>query len=193
MFASITSICITLELVASKESFDVKKTKLVEEILKQAGLIDSYDELLGDERLLPGIVTISKLESVINNFEVLVGFDIAKIGPVIVGELEGTRQIINYTISEESENQIIWEYKRLREADIILDEMMTKMGYFGSNLGERLKQVEKSDFITIENAWEAHKIRNMIAHEGSDFILTNRKAREVIDLYSKVFKEFRFI
>jgi len=36
-------------------------------------------------------------------------------------------------------------------------------------MGDKLKAVEKSDFNSIELAWEAHKARNMIAHEGSDF------------------------
>ncbi|MCK4386511.1 MAG: hypothetical protein KAV41_00285 [Candidatus Pacebacteria bacterium] len=79
------------------------------------------------------------------------------------------------------------------DADVVLDEMMDKAGYRGEGLGEKLKQVEKSDFNTINNAWEAHKIRNMIAHEGSDVILTKRTAKKAIDLYRQVFEEFKYI
>ena len=79
------------------------------------------------------------------------------------------------------------------DADVVLDEMMSKAGYHGEGLGEKLKQVEKSDFNTINNAWEAHKIRNMIAHEGSDVILTKRTAKKAIDLYRQVFEEFKYI
>jgi hypothetical protein len=71
--------------------------------------------------------------------------------------------------------------------------MTKKMGYHGDTLGERLNSVEKSDFLTLNLAWEAHKVRNMIAHEGSNYLLTKREAKRVIDLYRQVFEEFEFI
>ncbi len=92
----------------------------------------------------------------------------------------------------ETESQTEWRTAIL-EADIILDEMTIKMGYHGDNLGERLKGVERSDFLTIHQAWEAHKVRNIIAHEGSDYILSKREAKRIIDLYRQVFEEFNFI
>ncbi len=79
------------------------------------------------------------------------------------------------------------------EADNMLDEMIRKMGYRGENLGERLKAIEPSDFTNIQNAWEAHKVRNKIAHEGSEFFLSHREARRIVGLYEQVFKEFEFI
>ena len=79
------------------------------------------------------------------------------------------------------------------EADIMLTDIVARMGYSGERLGEQLKQVEKSDFTTLDKAWEAHKIRNTIAHEGGDFILTQREARRVIVLYEDVFREFHYI
>ena len=60
-------------------------------------------------------------------------------------------------------------------------------------MGEKLKAVEKSDFTTIESAWEAHKARNMIAHEGSDFLINQREIHRIISLYEAVFKEFYLI
>ena len=79
------------------------------------------------------------------------------------------------------------------ESDIILDDMMDAIGYRGATLSDKLKAVEKSDFTTIDLAWEAHKVRNQIAHEGSDFLITYREAKRVVGLYRKVFEEFRFI
>lgn len=79
------------------------------------------------------------------------------------------------------------------EADIMLDDLLTAAGYRGESLGEMLKSVEKSDFTTIEAAWEAHKIRNQIAHQGGDFNLNEREAKRVIALYESVFKEFKII
>lgn len=92
-------------------------------------------------------------------------------------------------ISTESESD--WKLAIL-EADKMLDEMVEKMGYIGTNLGERLKVIEPSDFKTLPEAWEAHKVRNRIAHEH-DMRLNKRDARRVIDLFEKVFREFNFI
>ncbi len=79
------------------------------------------------------------------------------------------------------------------EADIILDEMLIRMGYEGDSIGDRLKKIEESDFITLNKAWEAHKIRNHIAHRGGDFLFSKSEAERVIDLYRQVFEEFYFI
>ena len=92
-----------------------------------------------------------------------------------------------------SENPNDWRLAVL-EADIILGEMLEKMGYIkGETIGDKLKTIEKSDFTSLDQAWEAHRIRNMIAHEGTDYILTEREAGRVVGLYEQVFKEFRYI
>lgn len=92
----------------------------------------------------------------------------------------------------ESSNPNDWRLA-IMECDIILDEMMDVMRYRGENLGEKLKSVERSDFKTIDNAWEAHRIRNVIAHQGSSFDLSEREAKRVFALYESVFKEFEYI
>jgi transposase len=67
------------------------------------------------------------------------------------------------------------------------------MPYPGETIADKLKTVEKSDFNTIENAWEAHKARNQVVHAGSDYQLTEREAKRIIDLYRSVFEEFFFV
>lgn len=79
------------------------------------------------------------------------------------------------------------------EADIMLDDILNKLSLPGETMGDKLKAVEKSDFTTLDNAWEAHKIRNQIAHEGGDFALTEHEAHRVILLYKSVFDEFKII
>ncbi len=79
------------------------------------------------------------------------------------------------------------------EADIILDELLEQLQLPGETMGDKLKAVEPSDFTTIESAWEAHKARNMIAHEGGNFLLSQRETRRLISLYGAVFKEFGLI
>ncbi len=92
----------------------------------------------------------------------------------------------------QSEKEGDWRLAIL-EADILLDELLTNMGYHGESVGEKMKGVEKSDFTTIDSAWEAHAVRNKIAHEGASFALTEREAKRVIGLFEEVFKEFRYI
>ncbi len=91
-----------------------------------------------------------------------------------------------------SERESDWRLAVL-EADVLLDEMVTQMGYRGDSLGEKLKAVEASDFTTLAKAWEAHAIRNKIAHEGAAFALPEREAKRVVGLYEEVFREFRYI
>jgi len=98
-------------------------------------------------------------------------------------------RILNYM---ESESQTEWRLAIL-DADIILEEMLKRSGYHGEGVGEKLKQVERSDFNTIDQAWEAHKIRNNIAHSSSDALLTKRTAKRAVDLYRQVFEEFEYI
>jgi hypothetical protein len=91
-----------------------------------------------------------------------------------------------------SDNPAEWRLAII-EADALLEEMVKKMGYEGTTLGEMLKNIELSDFTTLNDAWEAHKIRNQIAHQGSTFLLTKREAKRVMQLYEKVFREFDII
>lgn len=75
------------------------------------------------------------------------------------------------------------------EADIILDDVLKERGYRGISLGERLKSISPQHLSSLNDAWEAHKIRNRIAHDGADFVLTKRTAQETITRYQRVFTE----
>lgn len=98
---------------------------------------------------------------------------------------------VEVTAHLESDNESDWKLAVI-EADKMLDDMVRAMNYPGENLGERLKGIEPSDFLTLEAAWEAHKVRNRIAHE-SGFVLARRETRRVIALYESVFREFNYI
>ncbi len=79
------------------------------------------------------------------------------------------------------------------EADIMLDKVLTNAGYAGNSIGDKLKSASTTTFATLQDAWDAHLIRNKIAHEGGDFILTERIAKEAIIKYQRVFTEFGVI
>ena len=79
------------------------------------------------------------------------------------------------------------------EADVMLEELLRVTGYHGESVGEMLKSVDKNEFSTIDLAWEAHKVRNAIAHSGGSFQLNERETKRVVALFEKAFKEFQVI
>lgn len=91
-----------------------------------------------------------------------------------------------------SENQNDWK-QAILEADVMLDEVLNSLGYQGESIGEKLKRVQTGEFKAVQEAWDAHKVRNQIAHEGSTFQLTHHEANQTIQKYRKVFEEFYYI
>lgn len=75
------------------------------------------------------------------------------------------------------------------EADIMLDDLLTQLGYQGATVGEKLKQVDPSKFASLQNAWDAHRVRNEIAHQGSAFPLSEQLAHRTIKHYEAVMRE----
>ncbi|MDP2676433.1 MAG: hypothetical protein Q8O83_01985 [bacterium] len=78
------------------------------------------------------------------------------------------------------------------EADSIMDDLLKRMGYEGITMGERLKNIEPSDFEALQDVWKAHKMRNRIAHEPESAI-TKSEAEYAIELFKRGLKEFEYI
>jgi len=85
-----------------------------------------------------------------------------------------------------STNQNDWKLAVI-EADILLDETLTNAGYHGDTLGEKLKLISKDRLPAINLAWEAHKVRNRIAHEPN-LTFSAQEARKVLSYYQQVFR-----
>lgn len=98
-------------------------------------------------------------------------------------------RVVEHTMSY---NENDWR-QAIIEADAMLFSMMDKMGFKGETLGDKLKLVNKDNFRHLNLAWEAHAVRNRIAHEGADFILTSREAKRVVSLYEQIFREYDYI
>lgn len=91
-----------------------------------------------------------------------------------------------------SPNQNDWKLAII-EADSILEDLLTDLGFEGDNLGEKLKNATQETFKDLTIAWEAHSIRNRVAHEGTAFELSSHEAKRVIALYERIFYDFGFI
>lgn len=94
--------------------------------------------------------------------------------------------IEDYMSSDKSE---MWRLGII-EADNLLANSLRERGYVGNDLGEMLTSAK---FRTVQLAWDAHKIRNRIAHEGSDYSMPERDARRAFAMYEAVFRELKVI
>lgn len=87
----------------------------------------------------------------------------------------------------ESPKEAEWKFAII-EADNLVDDILKSSGYLGDSMGERLMNIEKGQLVTLEGLWEAHKIRNKLAHD-SNYFLRYAEARKTIQLYKNTLQE----
>ena len=92
----------------------------------------------------------------------------------------------------ESPNPIEWKMAII-EADSLMDEIIKGIGYKGQGLGERLKEIEPSDFDNLQNVWDAHKLRNRLAHDPGRVDLNKSVADSTIKKYEDALKELKYL
>jgi hypothetical protein len=78
------------------------------------------------------------------------------------------------------------------EADALVDDALKHFRIPGETMGERIKFITGPDLKSSQDLWDAHKIRNQIAHEGARNILYV-DAVYAIDKFEKVLKELNMI
>lgn len=110
---------------------------------------------------------------------------IATLNPVEAESAKDHSRWAHIQMLIESPHERDWR-EAIMEADIMLEDALAERGYQGESVGERLKNAH---FETLDEAWEAHKIRNRIAHEGIAFPLDDKTAYRTIKRYEYVFKE----
>lgn len=92
-----------------------------------------------------------------------------------------------------SENPAEWKLAIL-EADNMLDEILEDQGYVGETVAEKLKVMTPSRIASYDDIWEAHKVRNQIAHGGAiDMELTKKTARDTIAKFENAFKDLGYL
>jgi hypothetical protein len=78
------------------------------------------------------------------------------------------------------------------EADSLVDRILKDMNLPGETMGERLQALGEQRFESIDDLWEAHKLRNQIAHEGAKGI-TYGDAMWAIERYERALKKLDMI
>jgi hypothetical protein len=68
------------------------------------------------------------------------------------------------------------------EADKLLNNALREAGIMGIQLGDRLKKTNTSQVPNLNELWQAHKLRNQIAHE-SNFKLKRDLAERALGIY----------
>lgn len=92
----------------------------------------------------------------------------------------------------ESNNPGDWRLAVL-EGDILLDEMLQTIGAAGDTVAERLKSTNAKTLPSLQLGWEAHLIRNRLAHDGADYELNQREARRVVGLFERILTEGHYL
>lgn len=151
-------------------------------------LVISVVFFIGIIFVVEGLKSIRRKEGLIYDAKIEIGYETVE----KAGNPELTNKWKSIVVKIESDNESDWR-QAIIESDVILADLLTGQGYKGDSIGEQLKRVVKGDFENIDQAWEAHKIRNMIAHSGADFVLNQIEARRIINLYKQVFEEFYYI
>ncbi len=105
---------------------------------------------------------------------------------------QGNRRWQEVEAHVESTNPNDWKLAII-EADVMLEKMLEEVGFGGNTVADRLRSASGRSFATIEDAWQAHRVRNQIAHGGTDFVLTQKMAQTTIIQFKKVFQEFGMV
>jgi len=80
----------------------------------------------------------------------------------------------------------------LIEADTILEEVLTKQGYLGETLDEKLQKINTDVLKVLPNVKEAHKMVSNIVHDPS-YRLDMKEAEESISIYKEAFIELQVL
>ncbi len=89
-----------------------------------------------------------------------------------------------------SENSSDWKLAVI-EGDIYMDKLLDDNGFHGDTTGDKLKQVTPDRLPSVQIAWEVHKIRNRIAHDGAAFVLTMPEARRLVSYYEIIYTDLK--
>ena len=92
----------------------------------------------------------------------------------------------NIELLSSGDNESEW-VKAIFEADKLLDYVLQRRRVSGNSVGERLKNA-KSLFSNVDIVWQAHKVRNELAH-NIDTRLTWLQVERAIDNFKRALKQ----
>ena len=69
-----------------------------------------------------------------------------------------------------------------------MNDALKRAGFAGETMGERLQNIQSGQIQNLDALWEAHKIRNRLAHD-SDYFLRYAEAKRAVSQFEKILKE----
>lgn len=119
-----------------------------------------------------------------------------KYRPVDLEEVAAKEKFIQWQVVLDhvnSESPAEWKLAIL-EADNMLDEILEDQGYVGKTLADKLKAMSPTKMASYNEVWDAHKLRNEIAHGGAiDMELSKKAARDAVAQFGNAFKELGYL
>jgi hypothetical protein len=116
--------------------------------------------------------------------------------PIPVLEVEAKGIMVQWQIVLDhinSENPAEWKLAIL-EADNMLDEILEDQGYLGETVADKLKEMSPLRVASYDDLWDAHKVRNQIAHGGAiDMELSKKTARDTVTKFGRGFKDLGYL
>ncbi len=92
----------------------------------------------------------------------------------------------------QSKNPMEWRIAII-DADAMLEDLITELGYVGDGFAEKLKSMSIEDFQYIDAAWRVHKLRNILVHQGTSYHLSDREAYQTFQVYDQIFNDTGYI
>ena len=92
----------------------------------------------------------------------------------------------------QSKNPTDWRMAII-DADAMLEDIIESMGYRGASFGEKLKSMNPRNVPFLNDAWHVHKLRNILAHQGSRYNLSEREAYQAHKIYENIFYSTGYI
>ncbi|MDP3697071.1 MAG: hypothetical protein Q8R55_03495 [Candidatus Taylorbacteria bacterium] len=80
-----------------------------------------------------------------------------------------------------------WKFAII-EADKIMEAALEGAGFPGETIGERMTLIDKENLNSINDLWQAHKLRNIIAHDPH-YTVKYGEVRQAIENYEKALRE----
>lgn len=78
------------------------------------------------------------------------------------------------------------------EGDKLLEEALTQAGFPGEGVGDALRQLDRTKLTRVNEAWQAHRLRNDIVHDPQKTV-TAFEARAALENYAAVLRELGVI
>ena len=149
-----------------------------------------------------GLFTYIKILGALISIVFLGGIIAASIGTSSVSARRKEKRIQHFVIEKQavSAHMKQWEHvsslfkspdptawrMAIIDADTMLEDMISDMGYQGDTFGEKLMAIQRDGISWTDAAWDVHLLRNKLAHEGSRYPLSDREAFRAYKIYENI-------